>query len=157
MNKARYIRQSSKTQTNLRQLAKAHPDETLYIDIISGSIPFAERPEGKKLIEAEAEKLKNLLFVPDEIKSNIYEGFEPLLVAGDSVDTHLTRIMDVILDFDPETRPDSEFIEEMKDALIYFFGDLIEELQDGFSNGMQDVVIFMRENILKLFQVVSGP
>ncbi|MEC4005503.1 recombinase family protein [Flavobacterium sp. SUN052] len=52
MNKARYIRQSSKSQTNLRQLAKAHPDETLFIDIISGSIPFAERPEGKKLIEA---------------------------------------------------------------------------------------------------------
>jgi DNA invertase Pin-like site-specific DNA recombinase len=52
MKKARYIRQSSKTQTNLRQLAKAHPDETLFIDIISGSIPFAERPEGKKLFEA---------------------------------------------------------------------------------------------------------
>jgi len=52
MNKARYIRQSTKNQTNLRQLAKSHPDETLYIDIISGSIPFAERPEGKKLIEA---------------------------------------------------------------------------------------------------------
>ncbi len=52
MKKARYIRQSSKTQTNLRQLAKAHPDETLFIDIISGSIPFAERPQGKKLIEA---------------------------------------------------------------------------------------------------------
>jgi DNA invertase Pin-like site-specific DNA recombinase len=52
MNKARYIRQSSKTQTNFRQLAKAHPDEILYIDIISGSVPFAERPEGKKLIEA---------------------------------------------------------------------------------------------------------
>ena len=52
MNKARYIRQSTKNQTNLRQLAKAHPDEELFIDIISGSIPFAERPEGKKLIEA---------------------------------------------------------------------------------------------------------
>ena len=52
MKKARYIRQSSKSQTNLRQLAKAHSDETLFIDIISGSIPFAERPEGKKLIEA---------------------------------------------------------------------------------------------------------
>ena len=52
MNKARYIRQSTKNQTNLRQLAKAHPDETLYIDIISGSVPFAERPEGKKLVEA---------------------------------------------------------------------------------------------------------
>ena len=52
MKKGRYIRQSSKNQTNLRQLAKAHPDEILYIDIISGSVPFAERPEGKKLIEA---------------------------------------------------------------------------------------------------------
>jgi hypothetical protein len=111
----------------------------------------------KQLIQTEAEKLKNFLFVPDEIKSNIYEGFEPLLVAGDSVDTHLARIMDVILDFDPDTRPDSEFIEEIKDALIYFFGDLIEELQDGFSNGMQDVVIFMRENILKLIKEGTGP
>lgn len=52
MKKARYIRQSTKNQTNLRQLAKAHPDEELFIDIISGSTPFAERPEGKKLIEA---------------------------------------------------------------------------------------------------------
>jgi DNA invertase Pin-like site-specific DNA recombinase len=51
MKKARYIRQSTKNQTNLRQLAKSHPDEILYIDIISGSVPFAERPEGKKLIE----------------------------------------------------------------------------------------------------------
>ena len=51
MKKARYIRQSTKNQTNLRQLAKAHFDEELFIDIISGSIPFAERPEGKRLIE----------------------------------------------------------------------------------------------------------
>jgi DNA invertase Pin-like site-specific DNA recombinase len=52
MNKARYIRQSTKNQTNLRQLAKAHPDEELFIDIISGAIPFAERPEGKRIIQA---------------------------------------------------------------------------------------------------------
>lgn len=52
MKKARYIRQSTKNQTNLRQLAKAHPDEELFIDIISGSIPFDERPEGKRLIQA---------------------------------------------------------------------------------------------------------
>ena len=52
MKKARYIRQSTKNQTNLRQLAKAHPDEELFIDIISGSIPFAERPEGKRLIQS---------------------------------------------------------------------------------------------------------
>lgn len=52
MKKARYIRQSTKGQSNLRQLAKAHPTEELFIDVISGSIPFAERPEGKRLIQA---------------------------------------------------------------------------------------------------------
>lgn len=52
MKKCRYIRQSTAGQSNLRQLAKAHPDEMLFIDIISGSIPFSERPAGKKLIEA---------------------------------------------------------------------------------------------------------
>ena len=52
MNKARYIRQSTKNQSNLRQLHKAHPDEELFIDIISGSVPFAERPEGKRLIQS---------------------------------------------------------------------------------------------------------
>ena len=52
MKKSRYIRQSTKNQSNLRQLHKAHPDEELFIDIISGSIPFAERPEGKRLIQS---------------------------------------------------------------------------------------------------------
>ena len=52
MKKARYIRQSSEGQKNFRQLAIAHPDEKLFIDIISGSVPFNERPLGKKLIEA---------------------------------------------------------------------------------------------------------
>lgn len=50
--KCRYVRQSTAQQSNLRQLAKAHPDEILFIDTISGSIPFNERPAGKKLIEA---------------------------------------------------------------------------------------------------------
>ncbi len=52
MLKARYIRQSTQAQSNFRQLAKAHPDEKLFIDTISGSIPFNERPQGKLLINA---------------------------------------------------------------------------------------------------------
>lgn len=52
MKKGRYIRQSTNGQKNYRQLAIAHPDEMLFIDIVSGSIPFNERPAGKKLTEA---------------------------------------------------------------------------------------------------------
>ena len=51
MKKGRYIRQSTAAQSNLRQLAKAHPDEELFIDVISGSVPFKERPEGSRLLQ----------------------------------------------------------------------------------------------------------
>jgi DNA invertase Pin-like site-specific DNA recombinase len=47
--KGRYIRVSTASQSTLRQLAKAHPDEKLFIDICSGSIPFDKRPEALKL------------------------------------------------------------------------------------------------------------
>lgn len=62
------------------------------------------------------------------MKTNIFDGFEPLLVAGDVVDSHFARIVDLILDFDDQKRPDSEFMEEMKDAITYFIGELVDEL-----------------------------
>ena len=56
--KARYIRISTPDQKLERQLHLEHKDETLYIDICSGSIPFNERPRGKELLEAvEASKI----------------------------------------------------------------------------------------------------
>jgi DNA invertase Pin-like site-specific DNA recombinase len=63
MKKARYIRQSSQGQNNSRQLAKAHPDEKLFVDIISGSIPFNERQQGRMLIQAvEASEINYVTF-----------------------------------------------------------------------------------------------
>ncbi|KAF2520055.1 recombinase family protein [Flavobacterium salilacus subsp. salilacus] len=52
MKKARYIRVSSATQNNIRQLEKAHPDERVFIDVVSGAVPFNEREQGKALIDA---------------------------------------------------------------------------------------------------------
>ncbi|WP_073171966.1 recombinase family protein [Chryseobacterium vrystaatense] len=49
--KARYIRVSTGNQNTARQLHKSHPNEKLYIDIISGATPFSQRPKGKKMLE----------------------------------------------------------------------------------------------------------
>ncbi|ANF53154.1 transposase [Chryseobacterium glaciei] len=49
--KARYIRVSTGNQNTGRQLQKSHPNEKLYIDIISGATPFSQRLEGKKMLE----------------------------------------------------------------------------------------------------------
>lgn len=61
--KARYVRNSAITGGGnpARQLAKLHPDEQLFIDVISGTVKFNDRPQGKLLIEAiEAGKINYL-------------------------------------------------------------------------------------------------
>ncbi|MCL1677316.1 recombinase family protein [Elizabethkingia meningoseptica] len=57
--KARYIRVSTGNQNTERQLEKNHPNEKLYIDIVSGAVPFKEREQGNRLIQdIEADSIK---------------------------------------------------------------------------------------------------
>ncbi len=50
--KARYIRVSTANQNFERQLQTENPNEELYTDVCSGSIPFGDRKEGKRLLNA---------------------------------------------------------------------------------------------------------
>lgn len=61
--KARYIRTSSLHQNEARQLAKQHSDEKVFIDKISGAVPFSERPAAQELLKAIAQKEINYLSV----------------------------------------------------------------------------------------------
>jgi len=54
--KARYVRVSTLNQNIERQLTKQYTDEILYIDKVSGSIPFLKRPEALKLMKDILEK-----------------------------------------------------------------------------------------------------
>lgn len=51
MKKARYIRVSSTTQNTIRQTIKQHPDEQIFIDVISGAVAFNDRPQAQLLIK----------------------------------------------------------------------------------------------------------
>jgi DNA invertase Pin-like site-specific DNA recombinase len=63
--KARYVRNSASTGGGnpARQLAKLHQDEQLFIDVISGTVPFKERPNAKLLVEAIENNSVNFLSV----------------------------------------------------------------------------------------------
>jgi DNA invertase Pin-like site-specific DNA recombinase len=50
--KATYVRTSSSSQNNQRQLQSKHPDELIFIDVISGAVPFKDRPAAKELKKA---------------------------------------------------------------------------------------------------------
>lgn len=50
--KARYIRTSTLLQNEARQIAKQHPDEKIFLDKVSGTIHFKDRPMANELLEA---------------------------------------------------------------------------------------------------------
>jgi PleD family two-component response regulator len=87
------------------------------------------------LADRESQKLNATLIIPQQIAANVYEGFEPLTVSKEIIEKHYLRIFNFILDFD-SSKSDTEFIEGISDVLSYFIGEWIEELQDGFENGM---------------------
>jgi len=61
----------------------------------------------KNLALKEAEKFKTLLFIPDSVKNNVYEGFEPLLIAGEMADKYFEQIVNMVMDFDNTTNSDA--------------------------------------------------
>lgn len=50
--KARYIRVSTGSQKTLRQEARQSADERIFVDVVSGAVPFKERKQGKELMKA---------------------------------------------------------------------------------------------------------
>lgn len=52
--------------------------------------------------------------MPIDIVANIYEGFEPLLVTGELVETVVVKYVDYILDFEGGEGSELEFINGAK-------------------------------------------
>lgn len=73
--KARYIRVSTGAQNTARQEEKQAKGEKVFIDIISGSTPFKDREQGKKLIRAIENNEINYVSVSsiDRLGRNLYD------------------------------------------------------------------------------------
>ncbi|MDF2552862.1 MAG: transposase [Chryseobacterium sp.] len=73
--KARYIRISTGAQNIARQEEKQSKDEKVYIDIVSGSVPFKNREQGKELIKAIEKNEINYISVSsiDRLGRNLYD------------------------------------------------------------------------------------
>jgi DNA invertase Pin-like site-specific DNA recombinase len=73
--KARYIRISTGGQKIERQLIKKHPDEELFIDVVSGVVPFADRIKGMDLLNRI--KVKSINYVTihsiDRLGRNLFD------------------------------------------------------------------------------------
>lgn len=75
MKKARYNRISSPNQKLERQLARNHPDELIFNDVISGAIAFDAREKGKELMQLTKEGKIDFVSVAavDRLGRNLYD------------------------------------------------------------------------------------
>lgn len=73
--KARYIRVSTGNQKAGRQESKQTAEEKVFLDVVSGTIPFALRAEGKKLLQKIEEGSVNYVSVSsiDRLGRNLYD------------------------------------------------------------------------------------
>lgn len=83
--KARYIRISTANQNLERQLVKQHPNETLFVDVVSGSIPFHQREQGLKLLTAVEDSKFNYISIHsiDRLGRNLLDILNTLKVFED--------------------------------------------------------------------------
>ena len=83
--KARYVRISTPQQKYERQLRKEHMNEELYIDVLSGSIPFHEREQGKALLLAVKQRKINYISVKsiDRLGRNLLDILKTLQIFED--------------------------------------------------------------------------
>lgn len=58
-----------------RQLIKSHPNECIYIDVVSGSKPFKDRPKGQQLLaDVKAQKIDHLnVHSIDRLGRNLFD------------------------------------------------------------------------------------
>jgi DNA invertase Pin-like site-specific DNA recombinase len=73
--KARYIRISTGGQNIERQLIRKHPNEELFIDVVSGVVPFADRIKGKDLLNRIKVKSINYITIHsiDRLGRNLFD------------------------------------------------------------------------------------
>lgn len=78
--KARYIRVSTGNQKTARQEARQIKGEKLFIDIVSGSVPFARREQGKELLKAIENNEINYVSVSsiDRLGRNLFDIIQTL-------------------------------------------------------------------------------
>lgn len=73
--KGRYIRVSTANQNLERQLCKKYPDEVIFLDMVSGAVPFRERVGGQKVLQKVTEGSMKFLSVSsiDRLGRNLFD------------------------------------------------------------------------------------
>ena len=124
--------------------------------VIRSEVPDrGQTREGRKaFVDRVLKVLKDVIYLPDGTKDAIYEEFDPVLIINETLEEKLPHLFDQFLDFGGT---DAEFVEMAKNETTEIIGNFISEIEDGFIDGMNDIVPFIRDNMKALIKASSEP
>ena len=92
--------------------------------------------------------------LPEKSRDCVIDEFSPVTVVNEIFTDDLEEILNKILDFDGD---DQGFVEMVKKESMLTIGAIVEELEEGFIDGMNDLLPFLKANVSELLKAVSSP
>ena len=107
-----------------------------------------------KLSQQTVSALKDLIHLSDKSREAIYEEFDPVLILNESVEANLPRMLELVLTFDGN---DEEFVDELKAEGKLIIGEAVGDIEEGFIEGLNDVIPFLKENVSVIIKAATDP
>ena len=115
----------------------------ILVTLMSGRFdPEARKTMCRNMIE----ELKGAVIVPNEIKSNMLPGFDPVCAIERMLEPIFNEILQELVEFDRH-RDRTRLAEKIRFLLIKMIGESIAELSEGFNNEVADVEVLIKHNI----------
>lgn len=120
-------------------------------DILMSEYMYGEdTPEHREVAGARiSDEINSGIFIPEELKSNIRPGKDPLEIIHEINNKHVHKIVTAIFDINVDPESSSIFLKRIQRLVRWWIGETIDNLKPVFKNQLPDVVKFLRANIEK--------
>ena len=111
--------------------------------------------EGRqRMVDKAITKIKQNVSMSDKVRDSIYEQFDPLLITTEIVEKNAPSILDAIIDYEGD---DAGFIKVVKERSGDLIVKIITDIQEGFIEEFNDVLVFFKETISGLLDQAAEP
>jgi hypothetical protein len=112
------------------------------------------KEDRRELINKAVAALKQNTSLPDESRDSIYEQFDPVLIMNEIIESMIYSAFDQLLDYNGD---DAGFIELIKKLSADVIVRVTSEIEEGFVDGINDVLVFFKANISSILMAAAPP
>jgi len=111
--------------------------------------------EGRKqLVDKAVAALKATLKLPDEVRESVIDQFDPVMIVNEIVAEKMPSFLDALIDYEGDC---PGFITLLKTRSAELIVEIIREIEEGFIDGINDILVFFKVNASDLLMASAPP